>query len=89
MLRNATLEAWEAAGCPPPGRRPGEGDTVARSQTGEPILRYDDTAPRAGVTGGLTDMCLYAGMGCTAIPDGPAAAELVARLWSECRGAAR
>ena len=88
VLRNATLEAWEAAGCPPPGRRPGEGDIVARSLTGEPILRYEDTAPRAGMTGGgITDMCLYAGTNCTAITDAPAAAELVARLWSECRGA--
>ena len=30
VLRNATLASWEAAGCPPSGNRPGEGEVVAR-----------------------------------------------------------
>ena len=29
VIRNSTYEAWEAAGCPPPGQRPREGQPVA------------------------------------------------------------
>jgi nitronate monooxygenase len=83
VLRNATFEAWEAAGCPPVGTRPGEGETVARSAGGEPILRYADTAPRAGMDGRTTEMCLYAGTGCGALHDLPAAGDLVRRLTAE------
>lgn len=85
VLRNSTLERWEAAGCPPVGRRPGEGDTVAYTQNGEPILRYEDTAPRLGMTGEIEAMCCYAGTGCSGIRDIPSAADLVARLWNECK----
>ncbi len=82
ILRNETLDRWESAGCPPPGRRPGENDEVARSGA-EPILRYEDTAPRAGMEGAIDEMCLYAGTGCGAIADLPAASDLTARLWDE------
>ncbi len=80
VLRNATLETWEAWGCPPHAQRPGEGEVVGSSQRDEPVLRYESTAPRAGMTGRVLDMCLYAGMGCHAITDIPAASDLVAKL---------
>src|SRR5207247_1700404 len=32
-LRNKTLEEWESAGCPPPGRRPGEGTSIGNLTT--------------------------------------------------------
>jgi nitronate monooxygenase len=83
VLRNSTLDRWESAGCPPPGARPGEGDIIARSSSGEPILRYEDTAPRQGMEGAVGEMCLYAGTGCDSIDDIPSAADLVARLWNE------
>lgn len=85
VLRNTTLEAWEAAGCPPPRRRPGEGEAVAYSASGEPIYRYEDTAPREGHTGNVEAMALYAGTGVGKIADIPSAAELVRRLWAEAR----
>jgi nitronate monooxygenase len=85
VLRNSTLEAWEAAGHPPPGSRPGEGETVAMSANGEPILRYEDTAPRAGMTGNIEAMALYAGRGVGSIADIPPAGELVRRLWEEAK----
>jgi nitronate monooxygenase len=85
VLRNTTLETWEAAGCPPSGIRPGEGDVVGHTPAGEPILRYEDTAPRQGFTGRISEMCLYAGTSCDSISDLPPAAELVERLWSDCR----
>ncbi len=84
-LRNATLERWEAAGCPQPGSRPGEGDTVGINAAGEAILRYEDTAPRVGMTGRLDEMAMYAGTGVGAINDLPRAGELVHRLWAEAR----
>ena len=83
VLRNTTLEHWEAAGCPPVGARPGEADIVGTNANGEPILRYADTAPRQGFTGDTSAMCQYAGTGCTAIHDIPSAADLVLRLWQE------
>lgn len=83
VLRNSTFAAWEAAGSPPPGVRPGEGEMVARTADGEPILRYEDAAPRAGHTGDVLAMCLYAGTGVGDVTDIPSAAELVARLGAE------
>lgn len=85
VLRNSTLETWEAAGCPPPGRRPGEGEAVARTASGEPILRYEDTAPRGGMTGDIDAMALYAGTGVARIGDLPSAGEIVRRLWTEAQ----
>lgn len=85
VLRNRTLQNWEACGCPPDGRRPGEGEEVARSATGEPIVRYEEVAPRVGMTGDLLGMCLYAGDGVGGVHDVPAAGDLVRRLWEECR----
>ena len=85
VLRNRTLEGWEASGCSPAGQRPGEGETVGHSASGEPIRRYDDAAPRLGTTGDVLEMALYAGTSSAAIRDIPAAADLVARLWEECR----
>lgn len=87
VLRNGTLEAWEASGCSPAGQRPGEGEIVGRTAGGEPILRYDDTAPRQGMSGDVLDMALYAGTSAAVIGDIPAAAHLVARLWEECERA--
>jgi len=83
VLRNRTLEGWEAAGCPPPGRRPGEGEVVGRAASGALILRYEDTAPREGMSGDVGAMALYAGTGVGRIGDLPSAAELVRRLWAE------
>lgn len=84
VLRNRTLDEWEAAGCPPPGLRPGEGDELA-SMEDEKILRYEDTAPRIGMTGSIDEMCLYSGLSCASIEDIPSAEDLVKRLWSEVR----
>ena len=84
VLRNGTLEGWEAVGCSPIGQRPGEGETVGHSATGEPILRYDEAAPRMGMTGDVLDMALYAGTSSAVVQDIPAAADLIARLWEEC-----
>lgn len=87
VLRNSTLEAWEAAGSPAVGTRPGEGETIAVTASGEEIFRYEDTAPKQGYSGEIEAMCLYSGTGCSEITDLPPAGALVERLWRECREA--
>jgi nitronate monooxygenase len=88
VLRNRTVEMWEAAGCPPPGQRPGEGDVLTTNAiTGRVKRRYSIGAPRRDDRGELLDLPLYAGKGVGAIRDVPPAADLVARLWKECLAA--
>ncbi len=88
VLRNSTLDEWEAAGCPPPGRRPGEGDRTATKPGGRDFLRYEDTLPRATMVGNPQAMCLYAGTSCEDIRDVPPVRELMERLWNECETSA-
>ena len=83
-LRNGTLERWEAAGCPPPGKRPGEGDVVASRANGTKVLRYSIATPSRGLEGTVTDLAMYAGQGVGDIHDIPSAQDLLARIWSEC-----
>lgn len=87
VLRNSTLDSWEAAGCPPPGRRPGEGDLTATEPGGRDYFRYEDTPPRATMVGNPEAMCLYAGTSCEHIRDVPPVHVLLDRLWNECETA--
>jgi nitronate monooxygenase len=85
VLRNRTLELWEAAGCPPPGKRPGESDIVAtNAMTGTVKRRYGVGSPAPDDRGAVTELVMYAGQGVDAIRDIPSAGELVERLWREC-----
>ena len=83
-LRNGTLQRWEAAGCPPPGKRPGEGDVVATRPNGTKVLRYSIADPSRGLEGKVTDLAMYAGQGVGDVKDIPPVRELLARLWTEC-----
>jgi nitronate monooxygenase len=85
VLRNSTVAMWEAAGCPPSGRRPFEGEVIARLANGKEFVRYEDTPPRLDMSGVVEAMSLYAGTGCGEIQDIPSASELVERLWKECQ----
>jgi nitronate monooxygenase len=84
VLRNDTLETWEAAGCPQPPDRPGEGDVVFRRGDQE-FPRYSDTPPMPGATGDLTSAVLYAGTGVGEIGTIEPAADLLALLESQIR----
>jgi nitronate monooxygenase len=89
-LRNSTFLAWEAAGCPQPGKRPGEGELVfVRNSDGFEVRRYFDNPPVKGCTGRISEAALYAGAGAGAIKDLPPAGDLVRRLWSEAEAAHR
>jgi nitronate monooxygenase len=58
VLRNSTYERWEAAGRPPSGQRPDEGDEIAAG-----IPRYAVNMPLAGLEGDAEAMAMYAGQG--------------------------
>lgn len=87
VLRNKTLDDWESAGCPQPGERPGEGDIVARSSSGEKITRYDDMPPSMNDEGDILDCCLYAGTGVGKILKVSTAADVLADIWTEYQAA--
>lgn len=82
-LRTATTDAWEAAGRPAPGSRPGEGDVVARSMDGDEIVRYSSSSPREGVVGDVDALSLWAGQSVGLIDDIRPAGELVRAIADE------
>jgi nitronate monooxygenase len=81
-IRNSTAEVWEAAGRPPPGSRPGEGDVIAHFASGEPIVRYEPGAPLVGTTGDIEALSLWAGQSVALARQPQPAAEIVAELVS-------
>jgi nitronate monooxygenase len=83
-LRNPTFIMWETAGCPSPGRRPGEADVVAIRPDGQTVLRYWDGSPTKELQGSPSEMALFAGLSVDFVKDVPAAGTLVQRLWREC-----
>ena len=83
VLRNATVETWEAAGSPDAGGRPGEGEAVGTmpvaGQTIE-LTRYSIFMPMDGFVGDLEDQALYCGQSCALINEILPAAEIVRTL---------
>jgi nitronate monooxygenase len=80
VLRNSTYERWEAAGSPPSGERPGEGEEVARG-----IPRYAVNLPLADIEGDIEAMAMYAGQGVGAIAAVEPAAAIVERFAAALR----
>ena len=81
-LRNSTSAMWEAAGSPPLGSRPGEGDVLAHFASGEEIVRYEPGAPMVGTTGEIEALSLWAGQGVALIRETKSCADIVAELVS-------
>jgi nitronate monooxygenase len=81
-IRNSTARAWEAAGRPAPGHRPGEGEEVARSASGEPVVRYSSALPLRETTGDIEPLSLWAGQSVTFATRTQPAADIVAELTS-------
>ena len=81
-LRNSTAEVWEAAGRPPAGSRPGEGDVIAHFASGESIVRYEPAPPMVGTTGDIEALSLWAGQSVALARQPQPAAEIVAELVS-------
>ncbi|SEV81594.1 NAD(P)H-dependent flavin oxidoreductase [Natrinema salifodinae] len=87
VLRNETIERWERSGRPPAGERPGEDDTVATTETGERIERYDEALATPTVDGDIGAMALFAGQSVGLTDDVRPAGALVDDLVSETRTA--
>jgi nitronate monooxygenase len=85
-LRNSTVSAWESAGRPASGTRPGEGDTVATLPDGTPVPRYSEIPPLPGMEGDLECLVHYAGQSAGLVSRVRPAAEIVREL---ADGAAR
>ena len=86
-LRNSTFEEWEAAGRPPPGQRPGEGDRLATDPAGDAVLRYGSTSPRADLDGDIEAISLWAGQSVGLIDDVRPIREVVETLAAEAASA--
>jgi len=82
-LDNSTLRAWRAAGSPPPGERPGEGDVIATMPGGDPIPRYSVSNPTEEMTGEFEAMALYAGQSAALVRRRRPAAEIVEELLAQ------
>jgi len=82
-LRNSTVRAWEEAGRPESGSRPGEGEAVAHGADGRPIVRYAVSDPEPEATGELEAMALYAGQGVGLVREVLPAAEIVRTMVEE------
>jgi len=87
VLRNAVVAEWEAAGCPPPGQRPGEGTIIGMApRAGTPMacVRYAGASyPSRGFTGDIEYAVLYAGTSCELVHEIKPAAQIVRDLVRE------
>jgi nitronate monooxygenase len=81
-IHNSTAEMWQAAGQPPLGSRPREGDVLAHFASGDPILRYSPAPPMVGTTGEIEPLSLWAGQSVALAKQSRPAAEIVAELVS-------
>jgi NAD(P)H-dependent flavin oxidoreductase YrpB (nitropropane dioxygenase family) len=82
-LRNKTVATWEAAGRPPSGRRPGEGEVVATSQSRGQIMRYRSYAPAGDTEGDVEAMSLWAGQSVALVKNVQPAATIVNEITAE------
>jgi nitronate monooxygenase len=79
VLRNEVYDLWEAAGSPPSGQRPGEGELVAEGPSG-PVVRCAVSPAVIGMTGDIDAMAMSAGLGVGAVRSIEPAAEIVERF---------
>jgi NAD(P)H-dependent flavin oxidoreductase YrpB (nitropropane dioxygenase family) len=85
VLRNSTVAAWEAAGRPATGQRPGEGEVVATSKSAGPIVRYRSYTPGPDAEGDIDALSLWAGQSAALVRKIQPAAEIVREIESEAR----
>ena len=88
VIRTATVEAWERAGRPPSGSRPGEGDpagVMRRSDIEAPLVRYSVFPPIEYADGDGAGLAFYAGQSCSLVNETMPAADIVRRIADEAR----
>ncbi len=87
-LRNSTIMAWEAAGRPHSGGRPGEGEIVGRSADGH-VVRYQSQTPTRVTEGDIEAMALWAGQGVALVRKTQSAGDIVREIADEARAILR
>ncbi len=85
VLRNKTLEAWEGAGRPTSGQRPGEGEVVATTPTRGNIVRYQSYTPGADAEGDIDALPMWAGQSVGLVSKIQPAADIVREIVDEAR----
>ena len=85
VLRNSTFVAWEAAGRPPSGQRPGEGDVLATDAYGNTVVRYQRTTARSDHEGDIEAFPLWAGQGVSLVKRVQPASEIVREIAEDAR----
>ena len=92
VLRNRPYRAWEDAGRPPFGERPGEGErvgTIKRDRYLIELTKYTMYPPTLGFEGDFEELPLYGGESCERIDSILPVAVLAQRLKDELRDATR
>ena len=87
VLRNSTVETWEAAGRPK-ANRPGEGDVLAKGMFGS-MLRYASITPGPEASGDIEALSLWAGQSVGGVGKVQPAAEIVREIAQEARDVLR
>jgi NAD(P)H-dependent flavin oxidoreductase YrpB (nitropropane dioxygenase family) len=88
-LRNRTVEVWEAAGRPPSGRRPGEGEVIATSRSSGAIVRYQSYTPGPDADGDIDALSLWAGQSVGLVSKVQSAGDIVRKIADEARATIR
>jgi nitronate monooxygenase len=82
VLRNRAVEAWETAGRPESGQRPGEGEIIG-TRAGRDVVRYQSAMVTADFDGDVELAPLWAGESCSVVNEVLPAGEIVRRLVEE------
>jgi nitronate monooxygenase len=83
-LRNTTIDAWEGAGRQPPGKRPHEGEAIAKSPFGD-VVTYQSHTPSASDTGDIEALAMWSGQGVALVRRMQPAGEIVREISEEAR----
>ncbi len=83
VLRNKTVTDWEVAGRPETGKRPGQGEIVARSKSLGEILRYRAYTPGVDAEGDIEALSMWAGQGVGLVKKLQPAADIVHEINDE------
>ena len=88
-LKNTTSAMWEAAGRPPLGQRPGEGDVLAHLPGKGDVLRYQSTSASSAMQGDIEGLSMWAGQGVGLVNRIQPAGEILQEVVDEARARLR
>ena len=85
VLRNSTVNLWEARGKPPSGDRPNEGEVIAKSPSSGDIVRYQSYTPGVDAEGDIEALSMWAGQGVSLVRKRQPAAEIIEEIVNDAR----